>query len=150
MKKLIPVLLLAAAASTLALTGCSAVEDMIYGEQTHQYDNMNSLEADWTQAETVGWMPDDASDIRIRESTDGSVAILGFDSDSDLAESCVETERLSGPTFGDDWAPKKVYVDTVFACGAWAVIPTDDGWYGWTPSAPEEQKAATPEPGVTP
>jgi len=26
----------------------------------------------------------------------------------------------------------------VFACGSWAMIPTDDGWYGWTPSAPGE------------
>ena len=141
MKKLIPVLLVVA---TLSLTGCSAVEDLLYGEETHQYDNLNSLQADWSGAETVEWMPDDASDINIRQSTDGTVAILGFASDESLE--CPEVERLSGPTFGDDWAPTDVYVDTVFACGAWAMIPTGDGWYGWTPSAPGEQEVQ----GVTP
>lgn len=140
MKKLIPVLLVGA---TLSLTGCSAVENLLYGEETHHYDDVETLAEDWSGATTVEWMPGDASDITIRQSTDGTVAILGFASGEEL--DCPEVERLSGPTFGDDWAPSDVYVDTVFACGSWAMIPTDTGWYGWTPSAPGEREGAPGE-----
>ena len=49
---------------------------------------------------------------------------------------------MAGPVFAADWAPEDVYVDDVFACGDWAVMATDDGWFGWTPSAPGEQEVA--------
>ena len=146
MRKLIPVLAIAVAG--LTLTGCSAVENLLYNEVSHHYDDVAAMTDDWSGSQTVEWMPGDAFDINIRESTDGTVAILGFASAEQLE--CPEVERLSGPTFGDDWAPSDVFVDTVFACGAWAMIPTDDGWYGWTPSAPEEQEASQQQQDVTP
>lgn len=39
-------------------------------------------------------------------------------------------------------APDAYDADTVFACGDWSVIPTGDGWYGWTPNSAEERSTA--------
>lgn len=133
----------AAALLALSLTGCTAVTDLIHNETTSDFEDRAALEADWPRAEAAAWVPGDAEQIHVRESTGGDPAILGFESGSPLDPTeCAETERLSGPSFAADWAPSDVYVDRVFACGDWAVMKTDTGWFGWTPSAPKEQDAA--------
>jgi hypothetical protein len=127
----------------LTLTGCSAVTDLMHNETATDFDDVAAFEEDWPRAGQAAWVPGDAEDIHVRESSGGDPAIIGFDSGSLLDPTqCVETERLSGPSFTDDWAPEKVYVDDIFACGDWAVMKTDDGWFGWTPSAPGEQEVA--------
>lgn len=133
----------AAGVLVLGLTGCSAVADLIHSEQTWDFDDQKSFAEEWPRAAGAEWVPDDAELIQVRESLNGEVGIIGLTSSATLDEvKCVETERLSGPSFTDDWAPEKVYVDTIFACGDWAVMKTDDGWFGWTPSAPGEQEVA--------
>ena len=134
-----------AAASILvvSLTGCSAVTDFIHNETESEFDDLAAFTENWHGAQSAQWLPGDAELIHVRESTDGGTAIIGFSSGSLLDPTkCAETDRLSGPSFTDDWAPEKVYVERVFACGDWAVMATDDGWYGWTPSAAGEQAAA--------
>lgn len=127
----------------LSLTGCSMVTDLLHDETESEFADHAALQKDWPRADSAKWVPDGATVIHVRESGDGTVAILGFTSDAELdPERCVETDRLSAPSFTDDWAPAKVFVDRVFACGDWAVMATDDGWYGWTPSAPGEQEVA--------
>ena len=139
--KILPI----AAVSILALTltGCSAVTDLLYDETESEFADREAFEKDWPRADSAQWLPGDAQTIHVRESGDGTVAIIGFASASELdAQHCVETERLSSPSFTDDWAPSEVFVDRVFACGDWAVMATDDGWFGWSPSAPGEQEVA--------
>ena len=130
----------------LSLTGCSAVTDLLHNETESEFADRAAFEKDWPRASSAEWLPDDAQLIHVRQSGDGTVAIIGFASASELdAEQCVETDRMSAPSFTDDWAPSEVFVDRVFACGDWAAMPTDDGWFGWTPSAPGEQEV-TPAP----
>ena len=125
----------------LSLTGCSMVTDLLHNETESEFADRAAFEKDWPRADSAEWLPDDAQLIHVRESGDGTVAIIGFASASELdPQQCVETDRLSSPSFTDDWAPSEVFVDRVFACGDWAVMATDDGWYGWTPSAPGEQE----------
>lgn len=132
-----------AALLALALTGCSAVTDLLHNETETAFDDLEAFEAEWPRAEEAGWLPGDAELIHVRESTNGDPAIIGVTSGSLLdPTTCAETERLSGPSFAADWAPDDVYVDRVFACGDWAVMATDHGWFGWTPSAPGEQEVA--------
>lgn len=133
----------AAALLAVSLTGCSAVTDLMHKEAASDFDDLADFESDWPRAASAAWVPDDAEQIHVRESTAGDPAIIGFQSGSLLDPTeCVETTRLSGPVFAADWAPEDVYVDDVFACGDWAVMATDDGWFGWTPSAPGEQEVA--------
>lgn len=55
---------------------------------------------------------------------------------------CVEVERLSAPQYDVAGAPEAYEFARAYACGVWTVIPTDTGWYGWTPNSPREQEAA--------
>lgn len=141
----------AAAAATLpaillltSLTGCSAVSDALYGEASHEFSSHDQMVEQWSKE--APWLPADASSILIREKTDGDPASLTADSATPLdPELCGEVERRSASTFALDNTPDVFKIDRVYACGDWAVVATDDGWYGWTPNHPDEQ-AQSPAP----
>jgi hypothetical protein len=129
------------AVALISLSGC-AVLDVVRHETGGTFDTTMDLTNHWDKS--APWVPADSSDIQTRESTQGDPAILRAVTTSELDPAlCVEVERQSGPSFEQDWSVDPYAVDTVWACGDWAVIPTDDGWYGWTPSHPDE-KAQSP------
>lgn len=134
--------LAATTAVALSLTGCTSIQQMLQHESTGTFADTETLVADWDK--TAPWLPADATDISVHESTDGDPASLVATSDAalDLSQ-CAEVDRQSAPTFAIDGTPNIYKIDTVYACGDWAVVPTDDGWYGWTPNDPDE-KAASP------
>ena len=137
----IPLLATAASAIALtALTGCAPILDTLQNESTSSYSSTSEIVEGW--AKKAPWLPDDATAIRVRETPDAEPAVLLATSETDLDPAvCVEVERQSAPVFGVDGAPDP-FVDRVFACGDWAVMKTDDGWYGWTPNHPEEKAAS--------
>ena len=143
MKKKQPVYLFAAVGLLgLALSGCSSVVNTIQPEKTDSFASGQDLAQNWNQS--VNWLPADAAQIKTREAASGGPAILAVTTTTPLDTSqCVETQRQSAPAYSDDWSPTNVYVDRVFACGDWAVMKTDTGWFGWTPNDPDE-KAASP------
>jgi hypothetical protein len=131
-------------ALALSLSGCTAIVDFVHHEAEAHFDDATALAKGWDKAATViAWLPDGATSIDTRESTQGDVAIMRFDSATPLDPAlCAQTERRSLSSFDASWAPSDVVKETsVWACGTWALIPTDDGWFGWTPSAPDEQAA---------
>ncbi|MGV8858712.1 hypothetical protein [Rhodoglobus sp.] len=142
MRNTLPSITTAAALAILlvSLAGCSAISDTLHNESTSEFASASDLVKDWDTKAL--WVPENAQEIRIRESTPGDAAILRATTDSKLdPQLCVEVERQSAATFDADWAPDS-YVDKVFACGDWAVIPADGGWFGWTPNHPDEKSAA--------
>ena len=143
MKKMQLVTMFAVVAITgFALTGCSSITDQLQREKSSEFASTQDLTTNWTQ--TVAWLPADATQIKTREAAAGGPAILSATTTAQLDVSqCAETTRQSAPTYSDVWSPENVYVDRVFACGDWAVIKTDSGWYGWTPNDPDE-KAVSP------
>jgi hypothetical protein len=133
-------LALIAAISVVSLAGCASIKDQLQNESSVEFATATEVATEWDK--TAPWLPEDATDIQIRQSAEGDPAVLLSTSDAALDPSlCVETERKSAPTFTEDWSPDS-YVDTIFACGDWAVIPTDTGWYGWTPNHPDEKAAS--------
>ena len=128
------------AVALISLSGC-AVLDVVRHETGTDFDTTMDLANHWDKS--APWLPADATDITTRESTQGDPAILRAVSTSELDPAlCAEVERQSGPVFEQDWSVD-AFVDTAWACGDWTVIPTDDGWYGWTPNHPDE-KAQSP------
>lgn len=132
----------------LPLTGCSAVMDLVHSEsESHFDDGADLFDSGVLSANEATWLPTDASDITVRESTKDDVAataVIGFSSSSALI-GCDLTDRLSLPSYSVEWGPKDTEVvaeQTVQSCGDWVFIPTDDGWFGWTPSAPGEKSGA--------
>lgn len=129
---------LAAAVLPIALTGCSGIGDTLRHEASHEFATKDQLVEQW--AKEAPWLPSDATSIVTREATDGDPASLTAVSDTDLDPTqCAEVERASAPTFALEDTPDVYKIDRLFACGAWAVVATDDGWYGWTPNDPDEQ-----------
>jgi hypothetical protein len=137
-------LLFIAAISAVAVAGCAGIEDGLQNESSVDFETAAEVAAEWDS--TAPWLPEDATSIRIHQTAGGDPAVLLSTSDTALDPSlCVETERKSAAAFTEDWSAD-VYVDTVFACGDWAVIPTDTGWYGWTPNHPDEKSASLQMP----
>ena len=144
MPKRSPVLARASAltlvAAALALSGCAVIDELAYHQRSSSYDDVAA--APESSPAHVEWIPDDARSIRITESTlpDAANAVVLLTSSSSLdPQLCTEVDRQSGPSYGIDGAPDVYKIDTVFACGDWSVVPSDDGWFGWTPNHPEEQ-----------
>jgi hypothetical protein len=124
-----------------ALTGCTALRDAVYQEASHEFATAADVVQQWDK--TAPWLPSDATEIATRETTDGDVASLIARSGAELDPAlCAQTDRRSAPTFPLEGAPDVFALDTVWACGAWAVVATDNGWFGWTPSNPGEQDAS--------
>jgi hypothetical protein len=129
----------AAMLTVSALSGCSVIQDTMSSSVTTTADSREDLSGD-----LPAWMPADASNItRVKGSKGDAVSIL-LSSAKDLdTDACVETTRLSAPTMQVNNAPNVYKEDTVFSCGDWAVVPTSDGWYGWTPAS-ESTTAPSP------
>ena len=133
---------LAALLLLVPLAGCSAVSDVMHREAAHEFATRAELVDGW--GKTAPWLPADATAILTRESTAGDPAVLSAAGAADLDPAqCVEVDRRSAPVFSLEGAPDVYKTDRVYACGDWAVIVTDDGWYGWTPNHPDE-KAPSP------
>jgi len=135
-----PLLGVVAGLTLIALTGCAPILDTLQNEATSSYPSTTAVEEEW--GKNAPWLPDDATEISIRETPDADPAVLLASSVEPLDPAlCVEVERQSAPVFSVAGSPDP-YVDRVFACGDWAVMPTDDGWYGWTPNHPDEKAAS--------
>ena len=134
--------------AALSLTGCTAIMDLAHGESETHFDDGGALFGSGVIGPNdAPWLPTDATDLTVRESTKdaaAATAVIGFASASELV-GCTETERLSLPTYNVEWGPDDsdlVKTTTVQSCGDWVFVPTADGWFGWTPSAPGEKRGA--------
>ncbi|KAA9136128.1 hypothetical protein [Microbacterium caowuchunii] len=136
-------LLASFAALTVGLSGCSVVDELVYHQRSATFQT--SADAPDSSVAHAGWVPKDASDIRIVESTrpDATNASILLSSASPLDPGiCVEIDRQSGSTYSIEGAPDPYAAERVFTCGEWSVIPSEDGWFGWTPNSPDEQDQA--------
>jgi len=123
--------------STSALSGCALI-DAAQNEHGDDFGTTASLAENWDK--TAEWIPGDATDIRTWSAITGDTAILRATTDETLDPAlCVTVDRQSGPVYDRDWSVDPYAVSEAWACGDWTVIPTDDGWYGWTPSHPDEK-----------
>jgi len=129
-------------ASLVALTGCSSVEALLSQQESVTYATVAEAREGGLDAP---WLPGDATDIRMVRSTASNApdAVVLVDSAAGLDPAvCAEVDRQSAPSYSIDGAPDVYRAETVYACGAWAVLVADGGWYGWTPSHPDEAAQA--------
>lgn len=128
--------------AALLATGCTSVIDrFVHHQMDLSFEDRAALQDGWDRE--TEWVPADASRITGTASTDSTVAAILLRSDEALDPSvCAETPRSSAPVFALDGAPDVFEIDTVYACGDWTVVPSADGWLGWTPSNPAEQAAS--------
>lgn len=125
----------------LSLTGCSAYDSLVHKQATSTFDDTTAFD-DGAEVDAE-WIPADATEITVRTSTieDAADAVILLTSGSALSD-CTEVKRHSAPSWVLDGAPDPYKAKTVFACGDWSVVASDDGWFGWTPNSEEERNAA--------
>ncbi|MET0843647.1 MAG: hypothetical protein ABWY23_07340 [Mycetocola sp.] len=141
--RLLPALALALPLG-IALSGCSVIDEVAHKMRTEHFDTAAELADDWQG--DAPWLPSDATDIRIRESTINDTAVILATSGTDLDPAvCTPVSRQSAPAYSMDDAPDVYAADEVYACGVWTVMASDDGWYGWNPGHRDEQ-AQSPTP----
>lgn len=126
----------------LVATGCtSLVDELVHKEKDLTFADRAALRDGWRG--DAGWVPADATEITGTASTDSAVAAILVQSREELDPAlCAQTSRRSAPVFALEGAPDVFEMDTVYACGEWAVVATDGGWLGWTPSNPAEEAAS--------
>lgn len=131
--------LLTAIPLALVLSGCSVVDEVAHKMRSASFDTAAELTDEWTGE--AAWLPTDATDIEIRESTMNDTAVILATSAATLdPELCSPVSRQSGPSYQLDGAPDVYKTTDAFACGDWTVIAAKDGWLGWTPNHPDEAK----------
>ncbi|HWL78595.1 hypothetical protein [Microbacterium sp.] len=129
-----------AGAAAFALSGCAVIDELAYHQRSSSYEDLAATPE--SSPAHAAWVPDDARSIRITESTrpDAANAAMLLTSSSSLdPDVCTEVDRKSGPSYGIDGAPDVYRIDTVYACGEWSVVPSEHGWFGWTPNHPDER-----------
>lgn len=120
------------------LAGCAVIDQVAYKRQSATFDTRTALADSGVDAP---WVPGDAGDIRVTRTTQPDAvdaAVLLTSTQALDPEMCVEVPRQSAPSYPLEDAPDAYEADTVFACGTWSVIPSADGWFGWTPNNPGE------------
>jgi len=129
----------AGGALSLTLAGCTGIQEAFSQEVTTEFADTADVVA--RGQNPAPWLPADATGIITKTKRDGEVAALRARSASALdPATCVEVDRQSAPTVTIDDAPDVYAQSRVYACGAWSVIATTDGWYGWTPNSPGEKE----------
>ena len=128
-----------AAVAVVALSGCAAVDELAHKQRSSEFADGAALPEEWS--DRADWLPADARDIRVMESTvDEDAASILVSSGAELStELCTEVPRLSAPTMEVPDAPDAYTAERVFSCGDWSVIPAGAGWYGWTPNSDGER-----------
>jgi len=119
-------------AATGALSGCSAVENMLHRVHEEDFPDRAAAESGWVGVSFPEWIPADATDLHNLATTDESHAIVRVDSSDDLPADCAEQPRRGLPFDGADWAPSlDPMPTTVWGCGRYEVVPVEGGWFGW-------------------
>ena len=136
--------LLIAVPLALVISGCSVLDEAAHKMRSVSFDTSAEVTDEWKG--TAAWLPSDATDIEIRESTVNDTAVILATSDATLDPAlCTVVPRQSAPAYQLDGAPSAYDATEALACGAWTVTATEDGWLGWTPNHPDEaKKSPTP------
>ncbi|MGO2048116.1 MAG: hypothetical protein ACTH2X_12770 [Brachybacterium tyrofermentans] len=133
-------LLLGAAGATAAasLSGCTFFQDTFQvGQREFTYATAAEAEESGESFRFQGFLPDDATDVRLLAQLDGDETVMRWTSPTVFAsEHCTEEKVTSEPEIDADWLPETLPTDG-FVCGTWAVVRDGDTQYAWTqPTAP--------------
>lgn len=131
-------LVAASAAAALALSGCTALQDTFQvGEREFTYDTAAEAEASSESFRFQGFLPDDASDVRLIAQLDGHAAVMRWTSSTVFtSEHCTATTVTSRPEIEADWLPDPL-PDDGSACSDWTVVRSEETQVAWI-NSPEQ------------
>lgn len=133
-------LLLGAAgtAATLALSGCGILQDTFQvGEREFTFDTAAEAEASNESFRFQGFLPGDATDVRLIAQLDGHAAVMRWTSPTVFdSEHCTAATVTTEPEIEADWLPEQL-PEGGMDCSDWTVVRSDDTQVAWI-NAPEQ------------
>ncbi|WP_345761857.1 hypothetical protein [Diaminobutyricibacter sp. McL0608] len=122
----------ASALLVATLGGCSALQSLSPSVSSDIF----ASKSDFTTAATAafgspGWLPDDATTIRVDFQTNGSDAILTYTSKKHFAPgTCTASAPVPKPPIQDSWWPVDTVAKTAVSCtGGWRAFVIGDQVY---------------------
>lgn len=134
-----PLLLGAAGmAAATALIGCTVVQDTFQiGEREFTYETSAEAKASDESFRFQGFLPDDATDVRLIAQLDGEAAVMRWTSPTVFtSEHCTEETITSQPEIEADWMPDPLPTDGA-VCSSWNIVRSGDTQVAWT-NSPDE------------
>ena len=122
----------AGAAAALMLSGCTVVQDTFQvGQREFTYATAAEAQGSRESFRFQGFLPDDATDIRLVAQLDTDQSVMQWVSPTPFAsEHCEEGEVTSEPEMEADWLPDALPAEG-FVCGDWTVVRSGDTQYAW-------------------
>lgn len=128
----------AGAAAAVALAGCTVIQDTFQvGQREFTYETAAEAEASDESFRFQGFLPDDATEVRLLAQLDGHAAVMRWTSPTPFtSEHCTEATITSQPEIEADWLPESLPTDGA-VCSAWMVVRSGDTQFAWT-NSPDE------------
>ncbi len=131
-------LVASAAAGVLALSACTILQDAFQvGQREFSFETAAEAEASHESFRFQGFLPHDATDVRLIAQLDGRASVMRWTSPSAFSsEHCSPTTVTSRPEIEADWLPDPLPTEGL-ACSEWTVVRSGDIQVAWI-NAPQE------------
>lgn len=125
-------LLLLGVSAILALSGCGIVQDAFQvGEREFTFETAAEAEASDEAFRFQGFLPEDATDVRLIAQLDGHAAVMRWTSPTVFeSEHCTPAPVTTEPEIDADWLPEQL-PEHGSACRDWTVVRSDGLQVAW-------------------
>lgn len=125
-------LLGAAGLAALTLTGCTIAQDVLQvGQREFTYETAADADASRESFRFQGFLPEDATDVRLLAQLDGHAAVMRWTSPTSFTSAhCVEEPVTSEPDLDADWSLDPLPPEGL-VCGSWTVVQSGDLHLAW-------------------
>jgi hypothetical protein len=122
----------AGAVTALLLGGCTTFQDVFQtGEREFTFETAAEAEASDESFRFQGFLPDDATDIRLVTQLDDDETVMRWNSPTVFSsEHCDKGTVASSPGVDPEWLPASL-PDEGSICGSWTVVRDGDTQYAW-------------------
>ncbi|MFC7375822.1 MULTISPECIES: hypothetical protein [unclassified Brachybacterium] len=120
------------AAATMLLSGCTIFQDAFQiGKREFTFDTAAEAKASSESFRFQGFLPDDATDIRLVAQLDSDENVFQWTSPTPFtSELCTEGAVSTEPRIDAQWLPESL-PDEGHICGTWTVVHSGDVHYAW-------------------
>ena len=134
-----------AAVAVATLTGCTLVQDTFsVGQREFRFDSTEDANTSRASFRFQGFLPDHASDIRLRAQLDGHATAMRWSSPMAFSSEYCETGTINGsPSIETDWWPEEIPTEG-WICGSWSIVQDGDVHYAWNDVAGDDHDNSAP------
>lgn len=121
------------AVAALTVSGCTVVQDTFQvGEREFHFDTIADVQESGEAFRFQGFLPDDATDIRLIAQLDGHASLMRWTSPTEFdSEHCRVVDVTTPPPFDPEWLIDPI-PEAGAACGSWTVVSSGGVHFAWS------------------